>query len=215
VCSSDLFHSRHDWSSIVSCFLQVLIYRKKPMTLDERLPFFLFFTSLPLALAWFYLQGELPEAFASPLWISAGLFVSCLWLGFVGGYSKKNKGMFDWNIVDSIILGIAHLGVLLPGIGRPLSLIGAGLSRNYALEPTVKYSLYATLPFLMARALTHWSVKGETSTLTLLIAAVVSFAASFFAIGGIQKSAQKGSLKPYVIYGILLASALFAFQFLK
>src|SRR6188768_4265884 len=51
-----LVHFRHDWASMISSFLTVLIYRKKPMTLDERLPIFILVATLPVLGAWYYLQ---------------------------------------------------------------------------------------------------------------------------------------------------------------
>ncbi|MGZ3697932.1 MAG: undecaprenyl-diphosphate phosphatase, partial [Bdellovibrionota bacterium] len=33
-----MVYFRHDWASMISCFIQVILFRKRPMTLDERLP---------------------------------------------------------------------------------------------------------------------------------------------------------------------------------
>jgi hypothetical protein len=32
------FYFIHDWASLISNFIQLIIYRRKPMTLDEKLP---------------------------------------------------------------------------------------------------------------------------------------------------------------------------------
>src|SRR5688500_4363467 len=44
----------HDWASLLSSLIQVIVYRRKPMTLDERLPFFLILSALPVGFAWYY-----------------------------------------------------------------------------------------------------------------------------------------------------------------
>src|SRR3989338_6596286 len=49
-----LIYFRHDWASMISSFLQVVIFRKYPMTLDERLPFFIIEATIPVAASWYY-----------------------------------------------------------------------------------------------------------------------------------------------------------------
>src|SRR3712207_5657449 len=49
-----LIYFRHDWASMISCFLQVILFRKRPMTLDERLPLFLGVTALPVCIVGSY-----------------------------------------------------------------------------------------------------------------------------------------------------------------
>src|SRR4051794_37293269 len=56
-----LIYFRHDWASIISSFIQVIIFRKRPMTLDERLPLFIFVSSIPTGAAWYYFHETLPD----------------------------------------------------------------------------------------------------------------------------------------------------------
>ncbi|MEK6579787.1 MAG: undecaprenyl-diphosphate phosphatase, partial [Bdellovibrionota bacterium] len=94
---SAMIYYRHDWASILSSLLQVILFRKKPMTLDERLPFFLFLTTLPTLAARVYLTDLLPPQLLTNMLVSAiilGLFA--LPLLFLDSWSRKNRGMFDW-----------------------------------------------------------------------------------------------------------------------
>ena len=64
----------HDWLSMVSCFLQVVIYRKKPMTLDERMPLFIVLASIPILGGWYYFHEELASRLdTSPLIVAVTL----------------------------------------------------------------------------------------------------------------------------------------------
>src|SRR5262245_5067978 len=100
-----LVYFRHDWAAMISSFLQILIYRKRPMTMDERMPFFILLASIPIAGAWYYMQGS--ELLEMNLYWTAGIFVATgvlLWM--VDYLSRKSKNIFDWNWRDSLVAGI-------------------------------------------------------------------------------------------------------------
>src|SRR4051812_21452469 len=54
-----LIYFIHDWASMLSSLLQIVIYRRKPMTVDERMPLFVMLATIPVATAWYYLHGEI------------------------------------------------------------------------------------------------------------------------------------------------------------
>src|SRR4051812_31888911 len=61
----------HDWLSMLSSFLQIIIYWKKPMTLDERMPLFITLSTLPIVGVWYQFQDELGNRLdSSPLMIA-------------------------------------------------------------------------------------------------------------------------------------------------
>src|SRR4051812_7555339 len=62
-----LVYFRHDWASMISCFLQVILFRKKPMTLDERLPLFLTLSTLPAVAGWYYFGDSVEQMAWTPL----------------------------------------------------------------------------------------------------------------------------------------------------
>src|SRR4051812_25205427 len=105
----------HDWASMLSCFLQVLIYRKKPMTLDERMPLFIGLATLPVAGIWYYFHEEITTRLDfSPLVIAMTLagFGALLW--FSDSMSRRNKNMYDWNVIDSLVVGVSQVAALIP-----------------------------------------------------------------------------------------------------
>jgi undecaprenyl-diphosphatase len=205
----------HDWASIVSSLLQVIIYRRKPMTLDERMPFFLLITSAPSVALWYYLRTnplEVPEA--TPM-IFAGALAG-LSLLLLGGesFSRKNKNMFDWNWLDSLMVGIGQAVALLPlvgpALGRSAGAVSGALFRNYSREAAAKFTFLAALPLLVAQFVTDLraTVPDETSWLTIGAGFVVSLAAGLLAIGGMMRNVQRKGYRGYAFYRIAIAAVL-------
>ena len=211
---SVLIYFRHDWASIVSSFLQVIIFRKRPMTLDERLPLFLAISSLPAGLAWWYLKDHvIAGAGANPLIIAATLALFGIPLWFADYFSRKNKGMFDWNWFDALVLGIGQALMVFPGCGRTTGAMAAGLFRNYNREAAGKYCLFGAAPILAASAFKNLHLSSPevvaqagTTSLTLVIAGGVAMLAGLLAIGGFMKHIQRGGFRQYVVYRFLLAA---------
>src|SRR5580704_14566314 len=63
-----LIYFIHDWASMISCSLQCILFRKKPMTIDERMPIFILIAALPSVGAWFYVHETISEFEWTPLW---------------------------------------------------------------------------------------------------------------------------------------------------
>jgi undecaprenyl-diphosphatase len=204
----------HDWLSMVSCFLQVLIYRKKPMTLDERLPLFLALATLPIAVVWYYFHDDLANRLdSSPLIVSATLAGFGLLLWFADSMSRKTKNMYDWNVVDSLVVGVLEIAALIPGCGRTASTMTGALFRNYSREAAAKFGYFAAVPVLAASAVAH--LKGvsfrspapmpELSWLSFYVAMVVAFLSSLLAIGAFMKHIHRSGMGQYVVWRLLVA----------
>lgn len=211
-----LIYFRHDWASMISCFLQVLIYRKRPMTLDERLPLFLTVTTLPVVLASTYFGERVAQTEWTTLSVCAIFAVVGIPLWFFDSFNRKLKGMFDWKWLDAGAVGIVMATALIPG-WDPLSgvLIGAFLL-NYKREPALKYAYFSITPIILFKALTH--LKGihfhnavpipDVSWLSFCVAILVTTLVGLLSIGGFMKHVQQKGLGQYVIYRWILAAGI-------
>lgn len=210
-----LVYFRHDWASIISSFLQVIIFRKRPMTLDERLPIFIFFTSIPVAAAWFYLAPMISTQEWSPLLLSAILAAGGIPLFLADSSSRKTKGMFDWNILDTLVVGIFGIFFVIPGGGLPEGMMPGALFRNYNREAAAKYCYFAMFPFLLASTYLHFhqvqlhsgQPGPDLSWLSFVTAALVTFLTGLLTIGGLMKNIHRKGFTQYVIYRLLVAAA--------
>jgi undecaprenyl-diphosphatase len=215
------FFYLHDWASLTSSFLSVLIYRKKPMTLDERLPFFLLLTAIPVCVT---LQLGLHESLDSRLFQPqvVGLLLAGLaaLLMFGETFGRKNKGMFDWTIFEAILIGLGQLLAVLPGGGRMLGALAVTQLRNFNREAAVKYSLMSGLPYSLYWTITHLSQVSISSQdwmqlVQLAATTLVSMVATLLSLSTFSKNFTKHGGKGPALYRVLLglgAAVLIWFQ---
>ncbi len=214
---------RHDWASMVSSFLQILLFRRKPMTLDERMPLFLGITTLPLLLTSTYLHERLQEVQWTPLTVSAIFAFAGIPLWFFDRSGRKNKGMFDWNWMDAALIGMIQAASILPG-WDPLSaiLIGA-LFLNYRRETAAKFAFFASAPLLMSQTLSQLkevnfhgsSPTADLSWLSFGVAGVMSLSVGLLVIGGFMKHIQNKGLGQYIAYRWILAGGIWIFYWTR
>jgi undecaprenyl-diphosphatase len=199
----------HDWASMISSVLQVIIYRKKPMTLDERLPFFLAIATTPVIIGYqLNITSMLPDMLQQPVAIALLLAAGGLLLSFSESMGKRNKTMFDWTTLEAIAVAAGNLLALLPGAGQMTGSLAFATLRNFNREGALKFSLLAGLPVSL-----YWTMQtlgehgfGGTEWGELLYfgaTTIVTGVATFLGLLGISKSYLINGTRGYVGYRIL------------
>ena len=210
---------RHDWASMISSTLQVIIFRKRPMTMDERLPLFIAVTSLPLVIGSYYLRNTIAELDWSPIVIATLVAVVGIPLWFFDYWSRRTKNIYDLNWLHAGTIGTIQALSLIPGVDMlSCALIGA-LFCNYRRDAAVKYAYFAAAPILLVRAMTELkgvslslpSPMADLSWLSFCCALVVTLLVGLLTIGGFMKHVQSKGLAQYLGYRWLLAAGVFVF----
>ena len=219
----------HDWVSMLSCTIQLVIYRKRPMTLDERMPLFLLLATLPVSVAWYYGSDEIAALLTDShalLGVGVLLAVFTLPLVWADGWGRKNRGMFDWSIKDSLAVGFAQALSVLPGCGRTNGAYFGGLMRNFTRESAAKFGYFASLPVFTLGAVIHLrdfsfhppEPMTDLSWMSLAVGFLVAYFASLLAINGFNKFVQGGqnaTMGRYGAYRFALAAAMIGLYFYR
>ncbi len=207
-----LIRFRHDWASIVSSFLQVLIFRKKPMTLDERMPLYLALSLLPVAGVGFYFRQPISEALSDPVWMGVSLIGFSLPLWVSESWGRRTRGLVDWNWLDCLLVGGGLALYWVPGAGAPLGCLALALLRNYQREAAAKYLFYGLSIILAIDAfgsLRELEFSGPqpmpgVSWLTFATAVAVGLVTSIGTLGWFLARVERGSLRSYGAYRVAL-----------
>lgn len=218
----------HDWASIFSSFLQVIVARKRPMTFDERFPFFLIFFSVFPGGGYWYLkeqQGIDPENLFpahSNLLLAAGIFAGTALLFIGERWSKRTRGLFDIDLFDSTVFGAGQCLAALPGMSGSLGMSALSLFRNYHLEAATKLIALFSLPMLsfeagrMLSAL-DWAASAPfsgTSWLQWGLSVFVAGAATFISLKVFTDQIRKSGFGRWNAYRILVGTGLIVLHFL-
>lgn len=124
---------------------------------------------------------------------------------------------------DALIVGLAQVGALIPGVSRSGSTLTAALFLNFKREEAARFSFLLGLPAIALAGLKelwvlyHAHIPNEAWSV-LLFGLVVASGSAFIAIWGLMRFLERFSAWPFVIYraalGIFLIAAVYT-GFLK
>jgi undecaprenyl-diphosphatase len=192
---------------------------------DARLGWFIVVGSVPAGLAGLALEDFFDEIFGTPMAAAVFLFFTAALLvagerllaGKEGNRSHlngshKDAAMMGW--LDAIVIGLAQMLALLPGISRSGSTIAAGLWRGLDRATAARYSFLLGVPAILGAgvlAAPDFGLMGsglESKQLALLIVSFFSAAITgYVCIHFLLSWLQRRSLYVFAGYCVLITLA--------
>lgn len=170
--------------------------------------------SLPIIALGYLGQDYIRDTFRS-LWIVAiMLIVFGLILGIADRIGGNVKNLTNLNARDGIAYGFAQSLALIPGVSRSGATIALGRLLGYQREAALRYSFLLALPAVFGSGLYELkSALSDTTTspFTLaetFVATATAFIVGYLVIAWLMKFITTKSFMPFVVYRVLLGSAL-------
>lgn len=172
--------------------------------------------TLPIVIAGVLLKSKLNACGSSfrDLWvIGAASLVMGLLLAVAEISSRHRRGFDQIGIKDALIVGLAQVGALIPGVSRSGSTLTAAMFLGLKREDAARFSFLLGLPAIFAAGvkelleLHHAGLDAEGWTVLIVGLVTASFSA-FAAIWGLMKVMEKLSAWPFVIYRVAMGAFL-------
>jgi len=154
------------------------------------------------------LAKDIIESIASVKIVGVSLLITAIMLFMVKDI-KGEKEKKDMTFMDALVIGLFQVVALFPGISRSGSTLVGGMSRNLERETAFKYSFMLYLPISVATMLLGVKDLIEnpiSSTLILpyILGMTVAGILTYFSIGWFKNIMQKGKLKYFVYYCLVM-----------
>jgi undecaprenyl-diphosphatase len=132
-----------------------------------------------------------------------------LLLGVAEVRARHRRAIDDASFVDAMLIGIAQVGALIPGISRSGSTLTAALALGFKRDEAARLSFLLGLPAIALAGLKeiwelykiHLDAHGWS---VLLLGLLVASISAFFAIWGLMRVLQQFSTWPFVAYRFVL-----------
>jgi len=140
------------------------------------------------------------------LWvIGLSSIVMAALLAFSELYAKHSRSMEDVTLKDTLLVGLAQAGALIPGVSRSGSTLTAALALGMNRQEAARFSFLLGVPAIAGAGLkelyelqkVHLSAHGWS---VLLVGLVVASLSAFVAIWGLLRILEKFSAWPFVFY---------------
>ncbi|MGX7872585.1 undecaprenyl-diphosphate phosphatase [Mesorhizobium sp. ORM6] len=177
-----------------------------------RLASWIVLATIPIVIAGVALSGVL-NACNSPLRglsvIGWACIVMAILLALAEIFARHRRTMGEASLTDALLVGVAQIGALIPGVSRSGSTLTAALGLGFKRAEAARFSFLLGLPAIALAGLkelwelhkVHLDAHGWSVLTTGLVVASIS---AFFAIWGLMRVLERFSAWPFVIYRGLL-----------
>lgn len=211
-----LIYFRADIARLISASLKWIMRRDELVgeeKSDARLSGLILLGSLPIFFLGYFGQEYIRQNFRSLYLIAATLIIFGLLLGVIDHYGKRVKNLDALGAKDGVAYGVAQSFALIPGVSRSGATIAMGRALGYRRESALRYSFLLAIPAVLGSGtfelLNSFSEPlNAFSTFETLIATMTAFLTGYLVISWLMKYIQNRSFLPFVIYRLLLGSAL-------
>ena len=175
--------------------------------------------SLPAGIIGFFMADWIESSLRSPSFVGANLLFWSLVFYFADRFTKSQgiskTELNKLNFSQIFFIGCAQAIALLPGTSRSGITIAAGLFSNLDHVAATRFSFLLGAPIIFAagmhKLITLFSGPTNFTNYTnvhLLVGLTISFMVGLLAINLLLKIVEKVGLVPFIIYRVLLATAI-------
>jgi undecaprenyl-diphosphatase len=189
---------------------------------DVKLGWIIIIGTIPIVIAGFLLQDLIRDQLRS-LWIVAIVLIGFgILLGLADRFGRRVKTVADVTYRDGLLIGLAQMLALIPGVSRSGASTSAGLVLGYDRPSSARFSFLLAVPAVFGAGLyeTYTALTCEPGVdagcgtgygmMETVAATVVAFGVGLAVIAFLMRYISTRSFLPFVIYRLLLGGALIA-----
>lgn len=179
---------------------------------DYRLAWYVIVGSIPIGVAGLLFKDAI-EGPARNLYLNATvLILFALVLAAAERYGAQRRGPDQLTMRDGVLMGLAQMLALIPGVSRSGGTTSAGLFLGLTRPVAVRFSFLLALPAVLASGLYSLKDVGEpvvpgqvaSSTGQILVATLIAFGVGYATIAGLLRYVQNHTIYVFVWYRVLL-----------
>jgi undecaprenyl-diphosphatase len=213
-----LIFFRNDIKAIViSWFSQVL--KRAELSAEEkgqaRMGWLIIIGSVPIVVLGYFGRDIITNDLRSLWLIATVMIIFGVILGFADKYGKSERSLEQLSTKHGLLYGAAQALALVPGVSRSGATIAMGRFLGYSREAALRYSFLLALPavfgsgfYQLREAFSSDADPNVFSIPETLAATAVAFGVGYLVIAWLLKFVSTKSFMPFIIYRIILGSAL-------
>ena len=204
-----------EWITLAKAFFSIL-RKRKIETESERRVAFVVVATIPGAIAGYLLQDYAKTIFRTPALTGAMLILMGVVLWLVDRSAKQERGITTMTWRDAILVGLAQMFAIVPGVSRSGSTITAGRAVGMTREAAAVFSFLLSLPIITAAVVfegRHAIANGITMP---IVAGVIASAISgWLAISVLLKFISRNSYGVFALYRLIVGAGVLAVAFYR
>lgn len=200
-----LWFFRVEWTSLLRAAKRIVVTRRVADD-EERRVMFLVIATIPGAIAGLALESYADNAFRDPRLIALLLIVMGVLLWWVDKAAAQDRPLAAMRWTDALLIGLAQMFAILPGVSRSGSTITAGRGLRLTRESAAVFSFLMSMPIIAAASLVKIPhvLKTEGLSAPLVVGVLASAVSGWWAISVLLKFVVKRSYGAFAAYRVIV-----------
>jgi undecaprenyl-diphosphatase len=206
-----LWYFRADWIALLQALIRIAAQREV-RTVEERRALFLIVATIPGAVAGLALEKQAEGAFRDVRLIAVALIIMGIVLWWVDRAARCDRPLEAMTWRDAILIGLAQMFAIIPGVSRSGSTITAGRALGLTREGAAVISFLMSMPIIAAAAtlkLPHL-LMSQGITAPFVVGVLASAISGWLAIAVLLRFVARHSYGSFAVYRVVLGLAVLA-----
>jgi undecaprenyl-diphosphatase len=209
-----LWYFRAQWISLLVAAKNVVAHRRAE-TEEERRVIFLIIATIPGAIAGLALESYAESAFRDPRLIAVVLIVMGIVLWLVDKAAAQERPLESMRWTDALMIGLAQMFAILPGVSRSGSTITAGRALRLTREGAAVFSFLMSMPIIAAASILKVPhvLKTEGFSAPLVVGVLASAISGWLAITILLRFVVRRSYGVFAAYRVVVGLIVLAIAY--
>lgn len=204
-----------EWITLARAFFSIL-RKRRVETESERRVTWVVIATIPGAVAGYLLQDYARTIFRTPALTGVMIIVMGIILWAVDKRARQDRGLPSMTWKDAVMIGLAQMFAIVPGVSRSGSTITAGRAMGFSREATAVFSFLMSFPIIFAAVVFEGRHAIEDGITMPLVAGVIAAAVSgWLAISVLLKFVARNSYGVFAAYRLVVGVIVLAVAFIR
>ena len=203
-----LWYFRAEWVALLLAARDIVV-RRRIETERERRVLFLILATIPGAIAGLAFEKQAESTFRDPRLVATALIVMGILLWAIDRFARRDRGLARMRWSDALLVGIAQMFAIIPGVSRSGSTITAGRALAFEREDAAVFSFLMSMPIIAAAAVLKLpeALREQGLSAPMIVGVLASALSGWLAIAVLLRLVTRHSYGVFAAYRIILGAA--------
>ena len=203
-----LWYFRDEWAALILAARDIVV-RRRIETERERRVAFLIVATIPGAIAGLAFEKQAESTFRDPRLVAIALIVMGILLWAVDRFARRDRGLARMRWSDALLIGIAQMFAIIPGVSRSGSTITAGRALTFEREDAAVFSFLMSMPIIAAAAVLKLpeALREQGLSAPMIVGVQATALSGWLAIAVFLRLVTRHSYGAFAAYRIILGVA--------
>ena len=202
-----LWYFRAEWRALLAAAGEI-VRTRRVATVEQRRVVLLVLATIPAAVGGILLEDLAETVFRAPIITAIALIVLGVLLWAVDRFTPKARAIDELRWTDALIIGLAQVVALVPGVSRSGATITAGRALRLDRQAAAVFSFLMSMPITIGAAIVKVpEAVAETGIGAPLVAGIAASAVSgWLAIAVLLRYVSRNDYTLFAVYRVLLGA---------